>query len=111
MPIVPPDLARHALKEGESFDQSLQDRLGPLGRQGQSERTIRVSPGCYQHRNLAASFREVHIDVTEINFQPLAGIVVERNVRLPVPVGTLTKVATHAFIPAAVGVFLLQPPP
>jgi hypothetical protein len=109
--IIPPDFARHALEEVEGFDQSVQDRFGPFGRQGQSERTIGVSPRRHQHRHLAAPFREVDIDVTEVDFEALAGIVVERNVRLPIPVRALTEVAAHSFIPAAVAVFLLQPPP
>ena len=60
---------------------------------------------------MAASFREVHIDVTEINFKPLAGIVVERNKSLALPVVTLTKVAADTFIAAAVAMFLLLPAP
>jgi hypothetical protein len=75
--IVPPQLVGHAAKKGEGFDQTVQDGLGTLARQGQGEGAIGVCPGRHQDRDETPTIGEVDPDVPEVALQPLAGIVVE----------------------------------
>lgn len=82
--IVPPQLMRHAAKEGEGFDQAVQDGLGLLAGQSQGEGAVRVSPGCHQHGNQLSAVGEIDVDVAEVALQPLAGIVVQRDEGLAV---------------------------
>jgi hypothetical protein len=109
--IVPPELTRHALKERECFHQPVQDRLSPLGRQRLREGAVRVSPGHHQHRNLPAPSGEIDVDVTEVGFEALARIVVQRDERLALPLMAAADIEPHAFIATAIAVLLLQPPP
>lgn len=82
--IVPPQLMRHAAKEGEGFDQAVQDGLGLLAGQSQGEGAVRVSPGRHQHGNQLSAVGEIDVDVAEVALQPLAGIVVQRDEGLAV---------------------------
>jgi hypothetical protein len=83
--IVPPHLVRHTLKERERLDHSMQDRLGLLARHCDDEGTVRVRPGHQQHRYELAAFGKVHMDVAEVTFDALAGLVVERDEGLRQP--------------------------
>ena len=80
--VVPPEFVRHTAEEGEGFDQAVQDRLGALARQSQGEGAIGVAPGHQQHGDLPATVGKVDVDVAEVGFEPLAGVVVERDKRL-----------------------------
>jgi len=77
--IVPPQLARHAAKKGERFDQAMQDGFGALARQGQGEGAVGIAPGDQQHRHELAAAGEVNVDVAEVGFEALAGFVGQRN--------------------------------
>jgi hypothetical protein len=59
----------------------MQDRLGAFGRQSNSERAIGIGPGREQHGNEPAAVGEIDVDVTEVGFEPLSGIVIERDER------------------------------
>ena len=109
--IVPPHLTRHTAKEREGLDQAVQDRLGSFRGQGQHERAVRVSPGRDQHRHLPAPVREIDVDVTEVGFQALARIVIERDERLPALATLSTDIVPYPLIAALVAVLGLQPPP
>lgn len=109
--IVPPEFARHTPEEREGFHQPMQNRLGTLGRQRQSEGTIGVSPGHHQHRDLPPSLRKLGINVAEVGFQALAGIVVQRNEGLAVLPLARPHVKPDAFVATRVAMFLSQPPP
>jgi hypothetical protein len=53
--VIPPELVRHAAKEGEGFDQAVKDRLGPFGRQGQGKGAVGVRPSDHQDGNELAA--------------------------------------------------------
>lgn len=109
--IVPPDFARHALKEVEGLDQAMQDRFGSLGRQGQGERAIGVAPSQHQDRHLSSAVTEVNVDMTEVGLETLPGVMVEWNKCLAVLPLLGTHVAPDTIVTAAITVLLLQPPP
>jgi hypothetical protein len=109
--IVPPDLTRHTAKERERLDQPVQNRLGPLRGQGQHERAIRVRPGRDQHRYLPPPVGKIDVDVTEVGFQALARIVIERDKRLTALAALGTHIVPHPLIAALIAVLRLQPPP
>jgi len=75
--VVPPEFVRHTTEEGEGFDQAVEDGLGALGRQSQGEGTIGIPPGHEQDRDELAALGEIDMDVAEVRFEALAGIVVE----------------------------------
>jgi hypothetical protein len=108
--VVPPQLVRHTTEEGEGFDQAVQDRLGALARHGQRERTIGIRPGHQQHGDLAAAVGEIDVDVTEVGFEPLAGVVVQRDKRLASRQVLGKHVMTDALVAAGIAVLGAQPP-
>jgi hypothetical protein len=75
--VVPPEFVRHTTEEGEGFDQAVEDGLGALGRQSQGERAIGISPGHEQDRDELTALGKIDVDVAEVGFEALAGIVVE----------------------------------
>jgi len=109
--VVPPQLARHRLVEGERFHQPVQDRLGAFAGQGDGERAIRVPPGRQQHRHQSSAVREIDVDVSEVCFEPLARIVVERDEGLALVALPVADVQPHALVATGVVVLLLEPPP
>ena len=108
--IVPPQLPRHATEERERLDQAMQDGLGAFGRQGNRERTIGIGPGREQHGNEPAAVGEIDVDVAEVGFEPLSGIVVERDERLPLRPSLGQEVLAHALVAAGIVVFVAQTP-
>jgi hypothetical protein len=106
--VVPPQLARHATKEGEGLDQSVQDRLGAFTRQSQGERTIGVGPGHHQHRHLLAAIGEVDIDVAEVCFETLSRSVVQRNERLAPAVILTEHIVPHPLVAPGKAVLITQ---
>jgi hypothetical protein len=70
---------RHTSKEGKGFDQPVQNGLGALGWQGQGEGAVGVGPGNEQDRDELAALGEIDVDVAEVGFEALAGIVVQRD--------------------------------
>jgi hypothetical protein len=107
--IVPPQFPRHRSEEVEGLDQPVQDGLGALGWQSDDERTIGIRPGREQHRHEPAAVREVDMDVAEVRFETLAGIVIERDERLAL--GTLSgqNILTDPVVTAAVAVLVAEP--
>ena len=77
--VVPPEFVRHAAEKGEGFDQAVEDGLGALGRQSDGEGTIGISPGDEQDRDEPATLGEIDVNVAEIRFEALTGIVIERD--------------------------------
>lgn len=108
--IVPPQLLRHATKERERLDQALQDRLGAFGRQGQRERAIGIGPRRQQHGNEPSAVGKIDVDVAEVGFEPLSGIVVERDERRALGPSLGQKILPDALVAAGVAVFVAQPP-
>jgi hypothetical protein len=108
--IVPPQLPRHATEERERLDQAMQDRLGAFGRQGHGERTIAIGPGREQHGNEPAAVREIDVDVAEVGFEPLSGIVVERDERRALGPSLGQQILPDALVAAGVVVFVAQAP-
>ena len=106
--VIPPHLMRHAAKEAEALHHAVQDRLGALARQGNGERTIRVSPGEQQDRDLAAAVRKVDVDVAKVGLEPLAGVVVQRDEGLALRPMFITHVEADALVAARVTVFGLE---
>jgi hypothetical protein len=108
--IVPPQFPRHATEERERLDQAMQDGLGAFGRQGNCERTIGVGPGREQHGHQPAAVGEIDVDVAEVGFEPLSGIVVERDERRALGPSIGQKVLPDALVAAGVVVFVAQTP-
>jgi len=106
--IVPPQLVRHAAEERERLDQAMQDRLGPLRRQGDGERTVRVTPCHHQHRHLPATVGEVHMDVPEVGFEPLARFVIERYECLTLATLEAAHITANAIVTTGVAVLVPQ---
>jgi hypothetical protein len=73
--VVPPEFVRHAAKESEGFNQTVEDCLGPFGRQGQGKGAIGVRPSDYQDGNELATLGKIDVDVTEVRFQALPRVV------------------------------------
>jgi hypothetical protein len=109
--IVPPHLAWHSAVERQRFHQAVQDRLGPLGRQGDGEGAIGKRPRHHQYGNVLTPVGEVHVDVAEVRFEALARIVVERYERLTLATPAFTHVETHTLVTAGVTVLVAQPAP
>jgi hypothetical protein len=107
--IVPPYLMWHATEEPERFDEAVQDRLGPLGWQGDGEGTIGIRPGHQQDRHLPATVGEIDVHMTKVRFETLARIVIERNERLASLTLLAAHVETNALIAAGVAVLVLEP--
>jgi hypothetical protein len=106
--IVPPEFMRHATKEGESLGQAVQDGFGALTRQGDGEGAVRVAPGDQQHGNELAARREIDVDVAEVGFETLAGIVGERDEGLGRPRRLRTDIEADAFGTAGVAVLVAE---
>jgi hypothetical protein len=70
---------RHTPKEGEGFDQPVQNGLGALGWQGQGEGAVGVGPGHQQDRDELAALGKIDVDVAEVGFEALTRIVVQRD--------------------------------
>ena len=108
--IVPPQLPRHATEERQRLHQTVQDGLGAFGRQGHGEGTIGVCPGADQNRHLAAAIGEIDVDMAEVALQALAGIVIERNERLPLRPPLGQQVLPDALVAAGVAILVAQTP-
>jgi hypothetical protein len=91
--IVPPEFVWHAAKEGEGFDQTVQNGLGAFGGQGQSKGAVGVGPGDQQHGHELAALGKIDVDVPKVGFEALARIVVEGDEGLggPRPLGADVK--------------------
>jgi hypothetical protein len=74
--VVPPEFVRHAAKEREGFNQTVENGFGAFAGQGQSEGAVGVRPRDHQDRNELAAHREIDVDVTEVRFQALARVVI-----------------------------------
>jgi hypothetical protein len=105
--VVPPDLVRHTPEKRECLDQAVQNRLGPLAGHCHRERTIRVAPGHHQHRHLPPPVGKIDVDVPEVGFQALAGIVVEGDEGLALVALLVADIEADPFI--AAGVIVLLP--
>ncbi len=70
---------RHAAKEREGFDQAVEDRLGTLSGEGEGKGAVGVRPGDEQDGDTLAARREIDVDVAEVGFEALAGVVIERD--------------------------------
>ncbi len=103
--VVPPDFPRHATEELEGGLHPVQNRFGPLGRQGHHERAIGIRPCQQQHGNLSATVGKVDVDVAEIDFDPLARIVRKRNERLTPAAAILRHVTPYLIVAARVALF------
>jgi hypothetical protein len=103
--VVPPQLARDASEKGESFDQSVENGLGPLRGNRDGEGAVGITPGGDQHGHLSAAIGEVNVDVTEVGFDAIAGRVFERDEGLAVFETASLDVASNLVVAAYVFVF------
>jgi hypothetical protein len=106
--IVPPEFVRHAAKESEGFNQTVQDRLGPFSRQGQGKGAVGVCPGDHQNGNELAALGEIDVDVTEVRFQALARVVVQRDKSLRRAWLLAADIQANPFGPAGVAMFVAE---
>ena len=77
--IVPPDFLRHTSKEFKSLRHPFQYRFGPLSRQSNRKRSIRIRPHQNQHVDFPSAVRKVDGNFTEVGFHALTGRMVQRN--------------------------------
>lgn len=103
--VVPPDFPRHAPEKLEGGLHPVQNRFGPLCRQGHHERAIRIRPRQQQDGNLSPAIGKVDVDVAEIHFDPLAWIVRKWNERLTPVATVLGHVTPHLVVAAGVALF------
>jgi len=108
--IVPPHLPRHTTEEGERLDQAVQDGLGAFGRQGHREGAVGVGPSRQQHGHEPATVGKIDVDVAEVGFETLSGIVVERDKRHPLRLSLRQQILPDALVAAGVGVLVAQTP-
>jgi hypothetical protein len=104
--VVPPEFMRHTTKVGECLDQAVQDGFGALARQGDGKGAVRVAPGDQQHGNELATRREIDVDVAEVGFEALAGIMGERDESLGRSRRLRTDIEADAFGTAGVAVLV-----
>ncbi len=107
--IVPPHLPRHRSEEVEGFDQSVQDRLGAFRRQSDDERTVGIRPGRQQHRHEPPAAWKVDMNVSEVRFETLTRIVIERDERLAVGSLPGQHVAPDPIVTTGEAVFVAEP--
>jgi hypothetical protein len=103
--VVPPQLAWNTAEEVERLDEAVENGLGTLGGQRDGEGAVGVTPGRDQHGHLPTTIGEVHVDVSEVSFEPPAGRVVERDERLTSVATALLKVSLDGQVAAGVVVF------
>jgi hypothetical protein len=72
--VITSDFARHTTEEGKSLDHLFQDGFGPVHRQHDRKRSIRMSPGHDQNRDRSATFRKVHLNLPEVAFDTVPRI-------------------------------------
>jgi len=106
--VVPPQLARHASKEGEGFGEPVEDRLGALGRQGDRKGAVGVGPGHQQHGDEPAAVGEIDVNVAEVGLQALARIMVERDEGLALGPPLGEQVEADALVAAGIAVLVAQ---
>jgi hypothetical protein len=106
--VVPPELARHITEEGEGFDQAVQDRLGALRRQGDGEGAVGVRPGDQQDGHTPAAVGEIDVDMAEVRFETLAGVVIERDERRRLRSALAADVIADALVATGVAVLVAQ---
>ena len=93
--IVPPDFFRNTSEEFECLSHALQNRFGPLSRESDRERSVRIRPHQNQHVDLATSIGKVDLNLTEVGFNTLSRIVIQRNERLAFRLTMLLHEATY----------------
>jgi hypothetical protein len=102
--IIPPDFFRHATKELKRLSHAFQNRLGPLSRERDRKRSVRIRPHQNQHVDLATSVGKVDLNLAEVSFHTLARIMIQRNERLAFRLTMLLHKATHRIVAALVTV-------
>ena len=88
----------------------MQNRLRAFGWKCDGEGTVGIGPGRYEHGHEPAAVGKIDVDVAEVGFKPLSGVVVERNKRraLGPPLGE--EVLPDALVAAGVVVLVAQAP-
>jgi len=107
--VVPPDFSRHAPEELESRHHPRQHGFDPLRRRSLGESIIRVGPRHQEHRYPAPPLRQVHRNAPEVRFQPLTGIMAERNVCLPLALPAFLHIPTNGVVRALIPLLVPQP--
>nr|WP_246539314.1 hypothetical protein [Telmatocola sphagniphila] len=107
--IVPPEFPRRRTEEMESFDQTMQDRLGPFAGQRQHEGAIGVSPGRHQNGNQLATTGKIDVNVAEIRFESLTRLRLKGNKRLALDSMLRLHVNSDAIVAPAIAMLIAQP--
>lgn len=102
--VVPPKLLGNTTEEIESLDGAVKNRFDPLVRQGDRKRAVGVCPSHDQNGNLTPAVREVDVDLAEVGFGALAGIVRKRNEGLALPTPLALDVTTNLVVTAAISI-------
>lgn len=107
--VVPPDFSRHPSEELEGLHHAFEDRFGSFRRQSDRERCVGMRPHQNQYRNLSSPLGEVDVNLAEIRFQPLAGIVIQRDERFAFVVAMLLDESADRVVTARIAVLVPQP--
>ena len=107
--IVPPDFLRHTSEKFKSLTHTFENRFGPLSRQSNRKRSVRIRPHQNQHADLPATIRKVDSYLTEVRFDSPARSVIERNEGLPFRCAMLLHEATNSVISTRIIMFVPQP--
>jgi hypothetical protein len=107
--IVPPDFSRDTVEKLKRLHHAFQNRLGAFGWQRDRKRRVGVRPDQNQHRNLSPPVGKIDIDLAEVGFQPLAGIVIQWDKRLAFFGPLLVHEPTNRVVTTPVGVFIAKP--
>jgi len=87
----------------------LQDRFGPLRRERDRKRCVRVGPDQDQHGHLPATLWKVDLDLTEIGLDPLAWQMIQRDECLALFFPLLPDAPLDRRVTAKVCVLVPQP--
>ena len=107
--VVPPDLSWNTIEKLERLHHAFQNRFGSFRRQSDRKRCVGIRPHQNQHRNLSSPVGKININLAEVRFQPLAGIMVQRDKRLAFFGPMLLHEPANRVVSTSVGVFITQP--
>jgi len=91
------------------LNHAFQNRFGAFRRQRDRKRCVGIRPDQNQHRNLSPSVGEIDINLAEVRFQPLAGIVIQRDECFAFIDAVVPNESTNRVVATGIAVLVPQP--